>query len=69
MHKRVERPGALDLAQAGLGQLNRGDIALAQGIAGLRNREFVEISHYSTTFGTAKKPSRASGALAKTLAC
>ena len=43
--------------------------AFAQQIAGLGHTQFVQISHYSTTFGTAKKPSRASGAFFRIAAC
>jgi hypothetical protein len=44
-----------------IGQIDGRDFALAQRIAGLGDGQFVQIAH-STTFGTAKKPSRASGA-------
>ena len=57
----VERARAVDRVQAGLRQVHGGQIALTQRVAGRGDGQGVRRAH-STTFGTAKKPSRASGA-------
>jgi hypothetical protein len=81
VHECAERAGARDGRQAGLGQLDARHIALAQRVARLGDGHPVQFAHliglsglrpharHSTTFGTAKKPSRASGAFARTFAC
>ena len=69
MDKGAKRAAALNRAEAGIGQFNCCGLATAQGIARLGNGQFVQIRHHSTTFGTAKNPSRASGAFDKTLDC
>ena len=69
VHKGVQRAGAFDGVQAGLGEVHRGHVAAAQFVTGFGQPQLVQIAHHSTTFGTAKKPSRASGALARILSC
>ena len=58
-------PAALDVPVVLAGGMGSG----AQLVAGVRDGQAVQVAHQSTTFGTAKNPSRASGALARTLAC
>ena len=61
----IERIRALDRRDAGLGDLDRGHLARLQRVARGGNGQLVQA--HSTTFGTAKKPSRASGALERIL--
>ncbi|AEM41803.1 hypothetical protein KVU_1964 [Ketogulonicigenium vulgare WSH-001] len=64
----VQRIRAFDRADIAVGQLAAGQFAFAQQVACGGDGQFTDIGH-STTFGTAKNPSRASGALARTAAC
>ena len=69
MHEGIQRLGRGNRRKRGLCQLNGRGFASPQSIAGTGQRKFHQIRHYSTTIGTAKNPSRASGALASTAAC
>ena len=62
----VERVRRFGRGEAGLGQLDGADLAGAQRPAGLGDGEGGKPAH-STTFGTVKKPARASGAFSSTL--
>ena len=62
----VERARGLRRREACLGQLDRADLARAQRAARLGDGQAASPAH-STTFGTVKKPARASGAFASTL--
>ena len=62
VHKGPQRICALNGRQTGLRQFGTGNVTGPQFVARLGNGECVQFGQYSTTFGTAKKPSRASGA-------
>src|SRR5690606_17465528 len=70
MDKSVQPVARVNRRQARHGQVYRRNLALAQGIAGFGNRQGIcrHLRAHSTTFGTAKKPSRASGAFFRTWA-
>ena len=63
----VQRLGSSDIGIEALGHFARRKIARAEAVADFRNRQISQISHYSITLGTAKKPCSACGALASTL--
>ncbi len=65
--EQMGRIGAVDRRKARLGQFDRGHVARTQPVAGLGNGQLVQA--HSTTFGTAKNPSRASGAFDRIFAC
>src|SRR5690606_9966685 len=63
----VEGSRGLHRPDVRLGQLACGERALRQPGESVRHGEIGKIGHYSTTFGTAKKPCAVSGALARIL--
>src|SRR5205085_1839310 len=61
----VERPPFLHRRNPGLGGLAGGEGPRLHAIAERGDAKFGQVAHYSITFGTAKKPCSATGALAR----
>src|SRR5690606_2768692 len=62
----VERPALFDIGIERGGDSAGGESAVADAIADRGDGEVGKVGHYSITFGTAKKPCSALGALAST---
>src|SRR3712207_5959641 len=65
-HIGVEAPPLLDIGDERLRDLAGREAAVADSVPNAGDGEIGEAAHYSITFGTAKKPCSALGALAST---